>query len=336
MAQVGHIPFLFEYSGCKVKSIAESRPSLVRHIREQYAFDDIVSDYRELLADDEIDAVVLSAPRPATGPMTLDVLEAGKHVLAEKPMAHSVAQAKRLVDAAAARNLLYAVGYMKRYDPGIIESKRLLQEFLESGELGPLLSAYFYDHSKSYAFPPPPHQRPRESRVERFETWPLAPDWMPEGRKESFAWFMNSASHDVNLISYFFRGPLEVESASISSNQSVVSILSSGETLITLNISPAQAGAWVEGAEFVFAKGRLLLQVPSPMNIDGVTSIALQRLENQNRVEQIEVPPIWSFENQIREFIDALRGKSYCGTTGAQGMEDLELIENIWRQGLDC
>jgi hypothetical protein len=85
----------------------------------------------------------------------LEVLEAGKHVLVEKPMAHTIDQACRLVEAAAARQRIYAIAFMKRYDPGVQAAKMLLDDVLASGRLGKLLLARFYNYSKAYAMQPP-------------------------------------------------------------------------------------------------------------------------------------------------------------------------------------
>lgn len=335
MAQVGHIPFLLENPQCGVKTIAESRPSLAEYIRRTYGFGNVIADHRDILNDPGIDAVILSAPRPATGNITLECLEAGKHILAEKPMAHSARQAQRLVDAAQKNNLLYGVGFMKRHDPGIIAVKSAFRDLLQTERAGKLLYANFYNHSKSYAHPVPPHQRPLESRSLRFESWPLYPDWMPEEQRNRFAWFMNSASHDINLIHYFFEETPDVLTSAISSNDSVSSTMALQDTLVTLTISRAETGTWTEGAEFVFEKGRLSYKIPSPMDMDGVTRAVLEEnADDRSKSLELETEKGWSFQRQIENFIGALAGGVYTGTTGAQGLKDMELIEKIWRKGL--
>ena len=333
MAQVGHIPFLLGHPACEVTCVAESRPSLVAYLREHFGVRSVVGDQRELLARPEIDAVVLSAPRPATGPLSLEVLEAGKHLLAEKPMAHSASQARELVEAARTRGLLYMVGYMKRYDPGIQKASEVLSGLVSSGRLGAMLLARFYNYSKSYAHTPPEHQRPGESREARFDTWPMAPDWMPANRVESFAWFMNSASHDINLLRLFFEAA-SARSAVVADSNAFAASLSEGDTLISLDIAPSQAGRWLEGAEFLFERGRLSFCVPSPMDVDGVTRVALQENARDYREVSVETGTGWSFERQIEGFLRALRGDTRPATSGDDGLKDLELIEALWSKAL--
>ena len=332
IAQIAHLPFYASDPRCAVLSICESRPSLVEVLREQFGRDRVIGEYETLLADQNIDAVIVSAPRPATGPLTLAVLSAGKHAMVEKPMAHSVEQAEQLVNVAAARRLIYAVGFMKRYDPGIEVAKALFDEIIAEGRLGRLLLARFYDFSSSYAVPPPAHTRPKESRSRRFPQWPLYPQWLPERWRSSFAWFCNSASHDVNLIRYFFPEDIQVQSAHCSADESVVATFSAGETNIVLEVAKSTCGIWLEGIEFIFERGRISVTIPSPMATQSNSEIRLDDLQRGIVGANIPVSPGWSFARQATAFVDTLTGRSQPLTSGEDGLRDLLLTEEIWRR----
>src|SRR3954447_21786890 len=120
ISQVAHLPFYFADPRCDIVAVAESRPSLVEALGELYRTTRVVPHHREILDDTSIAAVVIVGPRPSMGPLALEALQAGKHVLMEKPMAHTAMQAARLVAAADAARLKLAVGFMKRCDPGIV------------------------------------------------------------------------------------------------------------------------------------------------------------------------------------------------------------------------
>lgn len=332
MAQVGHLPFYANEPRCILQRICETRPSLVEALGSQFGSGRIVGEYEALFADKDIDAVVISAPRPATGPLTLAALAAGKHVLAEKPMAHSVEQAAELVTAASGKNLVYAIGFMKRYDPGIQAAKALFDQIMTERRLGALLLARFYDFSNSYAVPPPPHTRPRESRTSRFPAWPLYPSWLPENHRSTYAWFANVASHDVNLLRYFFPDDVEVVAGHCAAEASVVAVLRCGQATIVLEIAKSTAGLWLEGIELLFERGRISVVIPSPMACEGVSEVVLddQRLGIAGR--RIETGRGWSFARQAAGFIDALVGGASPLTTGADGLADLKLTEEIWRR----
>jgi predicted dehydrogenase len=291
----------------------------------------VVTDHNVLFGDPEIEAIVISAPRPATGPLTLAALNAGKHVLAEKPMAHSVEQAEQLVEMAESRGLIYAIGYMKRYDPGVQATRLLFDEVVAQGRLGRLLLARFYDFSSAYAVPPPPHVRPRESRTERFPTWPPYPSWLPEQHRGLFAWFLNAASHDVNLLHFFFPRGLEVISAHCGGDTSVVATMRQGDASVVLEVAKAAVGTWLEGIDFLFERGRISVVIPSPMATDSVSQVIVDDPARGIRDESMRVEPGWSFARQARGFVDALVGTATPMTSGKDGLADMVLTEEIWR-----
>lgn len=141
IGQLAHMMNYVEIKECQIVALAEFRPILRQKVAERYSIPRAYETHHELLQDPEVEAVVIVTPRPYTGPLALECLQAGKHVITEKPMAASFEQGKRLVDAAQAQKLHYAVGYMKRYDEGVQLGKRILDELVTSQELGPILFA---------------------------------------------------------------------------------------------------------------------------------------------------------------------------------------------------
>ena len=88
-----------------------------------------VGDALGLIASDEVDAVVVASPDHTHAGLVLACLEAGKPVLCEKPLALTVPDAHRVVEAEAALGRrLVQVGFMRRYDPGFVELRRLVAE----------------------------------------------------------------------------------------------------------------------------------------------------------------------------------------------------------------
>jgi predicted dehydrogenase len=332
IAQIGHLPFYLGDPRCEVRAIAESRPSLVDALTEKFGVKHVVRDHRVLLDDPDIEAIVISAPRAATGALTLEALEAGKHVMAEKPMAHSVEQAQRLVDAASRRKLVYAVGLMKRYDPGVQTAKALVDEVVADGRLGRMLLARFYDFSNAYAVAPPPHVRPMESRPERFATWPLFPDWLPEAYRSVYPWFINVASHDINLLRLFFPRDVEVMGAHCDGTSSVVATLRKGDINIVLEVTKTAAGRWIEGGDFLFEHGRIQVLIPSPMATESVSEVLVDDARRGLVGERVSAGTGWSFARQATGFVDALTGTAAPQTSGEEGLADMVLTEQIWRR----
>ena len=91
------------------------------------------ADYSALLADPDIDAVVVTVPVAAHAPVAQAAAQAGKHVLVEKPMARTVAECRATIDACAASGVKLMVGQSLRYNALVMEMRRL------SAELGPIV-----------------------------------------------------------------------------------------------------------------------------------------------------------------------------------------------------
>ena len=102
--------------------------------KEEYGTPDskVYEDYKELLKDPTIDVVHVLTPNVAHAQITVDAFEAGKHVMCEKPMAASSADAKRMLDAWKASGKKFTIGYQNRFRPEVQNLKKSCVE----GELG--------------------------------------------------------------------------------------------------------------------------------------------------------------------------------------------------------
>jgi predicted dehydrogenase len=96
------------------------------------------ADLDELLADPELDAVVIATPVPTHAPLAERVLAAGKHCFVEKPLAQSAADAERVVQAAEQAGRTLMVGHLLEYHPGL----EMLNQLASSGELGDIHYIY--------------------------------------------------------------------------------------------------------------------------------------------------------------------------------------------------
>lgn len=112
-----------------------------------YGIDSVYSDYHELLARDDIEAVVLPLPDQIHRQVAVDSLHAGKHVLCEKPMALNYDDCAAMVKAEKESGKCLMIGQIGRYTPSFLKAK----EILDSGLIGDLFfieSEYAHDYSK--------------------------------------------------------------------------------------------------------------------------------------------------------------------------------------------
>ena len=106
------------------------------------------TDYDEMLADPElVDAVIVAIADQFHVPMALRALEAGKHVLVEKPMGVNVEECEALAAAVAASALVLQVGTMRRFDPNIAYARDFIAE-----QIGEVLAmrAWYCDSAYRY------------------------------------------------------------------------------------------------------------------------------------------------------------------------------------------
>ena len=92
----------------------------------------ITDRYEDLLSDDNLEAITIATPVRTHGAMGLAALQAGKHVLIEKPLASSVVEARRLVEVADAAGLVLMCDHTHCYTPAVLK----IRELVAHGELG--------------------------------------------------------------------------------------------------------------------------------------------------------------------------------------------------------
>jgi len=107
-------------------------------ISSRYPAARLTADFDEMLADDSLDAVVVATPVVTHAELAKRALEAGKHVLVEKPPALTAGEVEDLVATAEAQERVLMPGHLLLYHPGVAR----LKELIRSGELGDVLYVY--------------------------------------------------------------------------------------------------------------------------------------------------------------------------------------------------
>lgn len=133
-------------AGARLVAVADPDTDRARALAAGYDGVEVVADPVELVADEEVEAVLIASPGFAHEPQLLACLEHGKHVLCEKPLTMDSESALRVLEAerATGRRLIQ-VGFMRRFDP---EYARM-REILASGSLGRPLVAHQFHRNRS-------------------------------------------------------------------------------------------------------------------------------------------------------------------------------------------
>lgn len=102
---------------------------------ELMSIERVTDDYRELIADPEIEAVHVCTPNALHAPVSIAAMEAGKHVLCEKPLAMSAAEAQQMLDVARRTGVVHCVNHNLRYYPVL----QHVRQMIARGDLGEIL-----------------------------------------------------------------------------------------------------------------------------------------------------------------------------------------------------
>lgn len=181
-----HAAVIADYHRSQLVAVCSRQPAAAAALAEKYAAPHVFSDYRELLRLPELEAVVIATPDFAHHELALAAIQAGKHVLIEKPLTTDLAQADRLVAAVRQAGITGMTLFSHRWVPAYY----LARQRLAAGELGQPLTAYARKNDTLFV--------PTE-----MITW---------AAQTTCAWFLSA--HDIDLVSWYF----DDEAAEVTAN----------------------------------------------------------------------------------------------------------------------
>ncbi len=129
-----HLKSLMNIESAGITAVCDLNPSVLQRFGELSGLskDKLHMDYRRLLEDSSIDAVIVGLPNRLHASVTIEALEEGKHVFCEKPMATNFHEAKAMIDAATKTGNKLFVGLASRFGVG----NQILKMHVDNGELG--------------------------------------------------------------------------------------------------------------------------------------------------------------------------------------------------------
>lgn len=133
-----HADVLAGMPGVELAALCTRRAERVNELADRYGVSRRYTDYHDLLADPDIDALSIVTHVDDHHQIAVEALAAGKHVILEKPMAASVAQCDRIVTAARQSKALFMVGHICRFDPRAAMAK----EAIAAGRVGKIISMH--------------------------------------------------------------------------------------------------------------------------------------------------------------------------------------------------
>jgi predicted dehydrogenase len=125
-----------QLEGSRLVAVADANAESAARVAEELKVE-AVTDYRQLF--DRVDAISIAVPTPLHHAIACEALERGIHVLVEKPIATTIAEARQMVDTARRRGCILQVGHLERFNPAIVAAVQRMTapRFVESHRLAP-------------------------------------------------------------------------------------------------------------------------------------------------------------------------------------------------------
>lgn len=320
IAQAAHLPALAKADGAELAAVCDRSEVLSRDVARRYD----VPGYRsldDLLADDAVEAVVLAVPDRLHLTIGRQVLEAGRHVLVEKPLAGTLAEAKELETVAKASGCRLQVGAMKRHDPGVQHAVEAVRT--RAGRVF-TASLWYRVHSGLRA------------AIEA--TYALAPIVDVEVREQEATFkadrpaylLLTHGAHVFDQLRYLLGDPVAISARRSQAGDDVswhalVELADGG--LAHVEISAAVRGEWSEGADIYGDRGHVKLRTHVPFSLrPSDVEVFDDATATTTRPALGDSDP---YERQLEAFVRAIRDGSPTNPDAADGVAAVRLIEAV-------
>ncbi|HWQ11676.1 MAG TPA: Gfo/Idh/MocA family oxidoreductase [Roseiflexaceae bacterium] len=336
IATRGHIPSLQRVPGAQVVAICDTNLERARQAAAQFNIPHVFSDFRDVVAHAEVDAVTIGVPNAFHAPAALAALEAGKHVLCEKPLATSVADGEAMVAAARRAGRILAVNMSNRPRPEFLALRAAVQE----GRLGKV----------SYAL----GRMIRRSGIPGFGSWFTRKDLAGGGATmdigvhmlDAVLWILGfpavaAVRGEVQAV----HGPHERGLGAWGADR-VPGGTFDVDDLAVMHLRLADGGLVTVEVTWAF-HGRNEERVQLAGDLGGADffpdlygkemPLRLFRVEGDTPVEVIPTLPQveWAWAQGLVRFTEAVRGQGTPLATGEEGLAVLRLLDAVYRSAAE-
>lgn len=307
---------------CEIRALCDVFPEKAKTlVRELRLGADVYANYKEMLLRDDIDIVSICLPPGMHAQSAIDLMNSGKHVLVEKPMAPSLEECDAMIAASRQNGVLLSPVAQNRFKTPMMRVKKLLDDGVAGKVLHAMVNSLWWRGQNYY------------------DIW-----WRGTWEKECGGCTTSHAVHHLDLMQWMIGMPKEV--CAVISNVGhdnsecedlTVAILSYPGMMAQMTASIVTHD---EAQELIFQTERARISIPWNMK-------ASRSLENGFPEEDIETEqelenyyrslPELELEGhpaQIGNFLDSLEGKGELLIDGQQGRNTMELIMAIYKSSV--
>ena len=308
---------------CELVALCDVNPARAEEYAKKYNVK-AYSDYAEMLRDGEIDAVSICTPSGMHADQAIAAIEAGKHVLCEKPMALTTADAERIREAEARSDKKLSVIFQMRYTEDIQYLKRVI----EDGTLGQLTFCDLY------------------MKYWRDESYFKVSPWRGTFKMDGGGALMNQGVHGIDVISYLC-GKIKPKSCQ-SLVRTIVHDIEVEDTAVAICEFESGALGIITGMTSVYPGFSREIEICGSAGTLIIRDGQIERLvikedgidetydvtEGEGKKDASAVPTKWH-KLKITRFIKAIRGEDVPDLCYQhQGKIAVELIKRIYENSI--
>jgi len=323
MGQCVHLPSFQKLRNAEIVAICDLRPKLAKAVAKRWRIKKVYSSHLDLIEDTEIDAIVEVTNKFAHAQIAIDALKAGKDVFTEKPMATTSRDALEMVKTAEKHDQKLMVGYMKRYDPGVLKAKEAFHSFAGNDEITYARSHLFGGEWVCGS--------PAEERIETDEPYPKIQVKLPEFLPKAYENLMDNLLeqiHDINLPRFFLGDPAEVTFSRVWTG-SLISLLDYNEYSLIFEMNLISADFWDEQLFICFKNGWIDLRLPPPLLRNVPAKVHVYRAGKIRRDEFPHGSWAWSFEREAEHFVNCIIEDKEPLSNGLDSYKDIVIVEDV-------
>jgi predicted dehydrogenase len=337
MGQMAHLRNYTTIPDCDVVAVAELRVKTGRTVARRYGIPNYYRNAADMLEQEPLDAVVASQPFTRHGIVLGEVLQAGKPVFIEKPLASSLPVARAIVEAERRSGTFIMVGYHKRSDPATEYARQAIDEILQDESLGSMTYVRILMPAGDWVASGFEDLVREADEMPNLPSDPPDPD-MDAPTRDRFIAFVNYYIHQVNLLRHLVGESYRLSFAD-RSGRLLVGESESGIPCV-IEMSPyATTVDWQEEALVCFERGWIRLQLPAPLACNRPGMVTIYRDPEKGRTPtrvSPTLPWIHAMKQQARNFIDAVKGERPPLTTATEALQDLEIARDYIKLHAAC
>lgn len=316
IAQIAHLPALLKAYNVHLLAACDVSTEVLNAVVNRYQISRAYTHTDQFLADDDIEAIVISVAISYHTPLTLAALRAGKHVLVEKPLASTVAECEELVQTAHQTGRQLQIGCMKRFDHALESAQRFVHEAMGQPFL---VSGWSYD-SKFHAGYGGAYVR--SLNVPLFESQDQLRH--PPQRQYSDPVLRKLLGHGIHIIDLlrFFGGDIvavAARSTSLPQATTWISLIeyASGASGTFTMVDSVQMD-WSEGLHIHGENGSIIAHIPFPY---GKELSNVQIFDSRtSEYRKPTSPDLDQYKRQIEAFADAILHQRSVSPNGEDGL----------------